>query len=79
MGVVFLVDLRVLGVMKGVSFASLHRLLPWAALGFGVNIGTGMLFFVGNTGPVHTQSFLLLENRTGDAGRVERVVLYHSR
>jgi len=46
-GVVFLVDLRVLGVMKGVSFASLHRLLPWAALGFGVNIGTGMLFFVG--------------------------------
>jgi hypothetical protein len=47
MGVVFLVDLRVLGVMKGVSFASLHRLLPWAAFGFGVNVVTGMLFFVG--------------------------------
>ncbi len=47
LGVVFLVDLRVLGFMKGVSFASLHRLLPWAALGFGVNVVTGMLFFVG--------------------------------
>ena len=50
MGVVFLVDLRVLGVMKGVSFASLHRLLPWAAFGFGVNVVTGMLFFVGIPG-----------------------------
>lgn len=50
LGVVLLVDLRVLGVMKGVSFASLHRLLPWAAFGFGVNVVTGMLFFVGIPG-----------------------------
>ncbi len=57
-GVVFLVDLRVLGVMRGVSFASLHRLLPWAALGFGVNIGTGMLFFVGIPGQyIHNPAF----------------------
>ena len=57
-GVVFLVDLRVLGVMKGVSFQSLHRLLPWAALGFGVNIGTGMLFFVGIPGQyIHNPAF----------------------
>jgi len=57
-GVVFLVDLRVLGVMKGVSFASLHRLLPWAALGFGLNIGTGMLFFVGIPGQyIHNAAF----------------------
>lgn len=57
-GVVFLVDLRVLGVMKGVSFASLHRLLPWAALGFGLNIGTGMLFFVGIPGQyIHNTAF----------------------
>jgi hypothetical protein len=47
LGVVLLVDLRVLGVMRGVSFASLHRLLPLAALGFGVNVVTGLLFFVG--------------------------------
>jgi hypothetical protein len=49
-GVVFLVDLRVLGVMRGVSFAYLHRLLPWAALGFGLNVVTGILFFVGIPG-----------------------------
>ena len=57
-GVVFLVDLRVLGVMKGVSFASLHRLLPWAALGFGLNVLTGMLFFVGIPGQyIHNPAF----------------------
>lgn len=58
LGVVFLVDLRVLGIMRGVSFASLHRLLPWAALGFGVNVITGMLFFVGIPGQyIHNKSF----------------------
>jgi len=50
LGVVLVVDLRVLGFMRGVSFQSLHRLLPWAAIGFGINIGTGMLFFVGIPG-----------------------------
>jgi hypothetical protein len=50
LGVVLLVDLRVLGIMKGVSFISLHRLLPLAAFGFGVNVVTGMLFFVGIPG-----------------------------
>jgi uncharacterized membrane protein len=48
LGVVFLVDLRMLGVMKNVSFPALHRLLPWAILGFGVNVLTGMLFFMGS-------------------------------
>jgi len=58
LGVVLIVDLRVLGVMKGVSFASLHRLLPWAAIGFGVNVVTGMLFFVGIPGQyIHNPSF----------------------
>ena len=58
LGVVFLVDLRVLGVMRGVSFASLHRLLPWAALGFGVNVVTGMLFFAGIPNQyIHNPSF----------------------
>jgi uncharacterized membrane protein len=33
-------------MMKGVSFAALHRLLPWAVLGFGINLITGMFFFV---------------------------------
>jgi len=46
-GIVFLFNLRMLGVMKNVPFAALHRLLPWGILGFGVNLLTGMLFFVG--------------------------------
>ena len=46
-GIVFLFNLRMLGIMKHVSFSALHRLLPWGILGFGVNLLTGMLFFVG--------------------------------
>jgi hypothetical protein len=46
LGIVFLVDLRVLGVMKSVSFATVHRLLPWGVLGFGLNAFTGMLYFI---------------------------------
>jgi uncharacterized membrane protein len=48
MGVVILVDLRMLGVMKNVSFPVLHRLLPWGILGFGINVLTGLLFFIGS-------------------------------
>ncbi len=78
-GVVFLVDLRVLGVMKGVSFASLHRLLPWAALGFGINIGTGMLFFVGIPGQyIHNAAFYWKIGLAMLAG-LNALVLYDSR
>ena len=42
---VVVVNLRMLGVMKKVSFAALHRLLPWAILGFAINAVTGMMFF----------------------------------
>jgi uncharacterized membrane protein len=49
MGVVLLIDLRMLGIVKNVSFAALHRLLPWAVLGFAVNLMTGMLFFAGKS------------------------------
>ena len=43
-GVVLLVNLRMLGFVKGVAFADVHRLLPWAMAGLGINIVTGMLF-----------------------------------
>ena len=45
-GIVLLIDLRALGILRAVPFTALERLLPWAALGFAVNIVTGMLFFV---------------------------------
>jgi uncharacterized membrane protein len=46
-GVVLLVNLRMLGFLKGIPFSVLHRLLPWGVLGFGINVVTGMLFFIG--------------------------------
>jgi len=45
-GIASFVDLRMLGVIKGVSFKALHRLIPWAVMGFGINLITGMFFFV---------------------------------
>jgi uncharacterized membrane protein len=46
-GVLLAVNLRILGVMRQVAFADVHRLLPWGMLGFGANLITGMLFFIG--------------------------------
>jgi hypothetical protein len=44
-GVVGALDLRVLGVARAVPLAQLHRFLPLAFVGFGVNLITGLLFF----------------------------------
>jgi hypothetical protein len=48
-GVLLAVNLRILGVMENVAFADVHRLLPWGMLGFGANLITGMLFFIGQS------------------------------
>ena len=49
-GVILAVNLRILGVARRVALADIHRLLPWGMLGFGVNLVTGMFFFVGQPG-----------------------------
>jgi len=49
-GVALVVDLRMLGTLRKVPFAALHRLMPWGILGFGLNLITGFLFFVGDPG-----------------------------
>jgi len=46
-GALLAINLRILGVMRGVPFTDVHRLLPWGMLGFGANLITGMLFFIG--------------------------------
>lgn len=46
MGVVLLIDLKMLGFMPTVPYVTLDRLLPWGVLAFGLNAATGMLFFV---------------------------------
>jgi len=47
MGVVLVVNLRILGVgtLKHMAFVDLHKLLPWAAAGFTFNAISGMIFF----------------------------------
>ena len=45
-GIVLMVNLRMLGVIRTVPFAAMHRLLPWGILGLVINTITGMLFFV---------------------------------
>ena len=45
-GIVLMVNLRMLGIIRTVPFAAMHRLLPWGMLGLVINTITGMLFFV---------------------------------
>jgi hypothetical protein len=45
-GVIVVVNARLLGLMPAVSYAALHRLLPWAALALGLNVVSGMLFMI---------------------------------
>ena len=45
-GVVLTVSLRMLGFLEGIAIADVRRLLPWGMVGLGINIVTGMLFFL---------------------------------
>ena len=44
LGIILIVNLRLLGFMRAVPYSALHRLLPWAALGLLINVVTGMVF-----------------------------------
>jgi hypothetical protein len=46
-GIVGILDFRMLGVAKGLALGPLQRLMPWAILGFIINLITGALFFIG--------------------------------
>ena len=48
--VVLIVDLRMLGMIKAVPYSSVYQLLPFGMLGFGLNLVTGLLFFIGVPG-----------------------------
>ena len=47
-GIVGVIDLRMLGVAKRLPMGPLQRLLPWAIAGFVINLLTGFLFFAGD-------------------------------
>jgi hypothetical protein len=43
---VLFVNLRLLGVAKSLPFAALYQLMPLGIVGFGINLVTGMMFFL---------------------------------
>jgi len=43
-GIVGLFDLRLMGFVKSISPAALHRLIPFAILGFLINVASGITF-----------------------------------
>jgi hypothetical protein len=45
--VVGAINLRIIGFAKELPFGPLHRLLPLAMVGLGINVVTGMLAFIG--------------------------------
>jgi hypothetical protein len=46
-GTVGALDLRILGFAKQMPVEPLHRMVPWALAGFGINVLTGLLAFIG--------------------------------
>ena len=47
-GTVALLDLRMLGMGRGIAVLSLKRMVPWGVAGFVLNAVTGFLFFAGD-------------------------------
>ncbi len=43
-GTVGLVDLRMLGLLRGLALPALHRLVPFGVLGFALNVASGTVF-----------------------------------
>ena len=48
LGSMLIVDLRLAGYLRQIDIMSTHRLLPWATIGFVMNLATGFLFFMGD-------------------------------
>ena len=46
-GVAGLFDLRLMGFLRHVPVAAVKALMPWAIVGFGLNLVTGTIFLVG--------------------------------
>ena len=43
-GTVGVFDLRLLGLAPGLSYADLHKLVPWGVAGYLANVSTGIMF-----------------------------------
>jgi len=45
-GTIFVFDMRLLGIAKGIPIRLLHRLVPWGLTGYALTLVTGMLFLL---------------------------------
>lgn len=50
LGSILVVDLRLAGFLRQIDLKSTHKLLPWAVIGFVMNLVSGVLFFFGDPG-----------------------------
>ena len=53
-GGVGMLDLRILGVAKGLPVAPIQRIIPWSVFGFLINLATGLLFVSAAPGNYNT-------------------------
>jgi hypothetical protein len=58
-GCVATIDLRMLGVARGLPVRPLQRLLPWGGLGFLLTLCTGVGLYAGNPRQYESLAFLL--------------------
>ena len=77
--VVLIVDLRLLGMARRVPYAAVYQLLPLGMLGFGMNLVTGLLFFMAALAAIHPQQGVLLEDPLRRARRDQSPVLHARR
>jgi uncharacterized membrane protein len=60
-GTVGVFDLRIMGLLKQLPLSPLHRFIPWAMAGLGVNVATGLLAFIGSPDRYVTSSAFWLK------------------
>jgi hypothetical protein len=48
LGSLLIIDLRLAGFFRQINILATHRLLPWTFIGFGINLTTGILFYLGD-------------------------------
>lgn len=48
LGAMLVIDLRVMGMFRSVSYAAVLKLIPFAIAGFAINLVTGVCFIAGN-------------------------------
>jgi len=57
-GCVGTLDLRMLGVAKGLPLGPMQRLVPWGLFGFAINMITGIGFYIGYPDQYQSWAFL---------------------